>query len=103
MTSLKEIERLKRCCKEREPNWVSLPLEGATLVACYLESSGKRGNMTLHTQEPASSQAIRLTEAQVHFWLTDEDTTKFFAVPSNDRPWELRAELSVRLRFAAAT
>jgi hypothetical protein len=133
-----EIERLRRCCDARAPNWQALPVEGATLVSCYIESCGKRGTMVLLTRQfpplriplehhvvfgsldgveqrflalddrdigiiidPSKGEDVRLVEARVDFWPTNEDPTTCFAAPTSGEEWELRAAFNVTLRFGA--
>lgn len=45
----KEIARLSSCCesRRRQENWLSLPIEGARFESCFIEHSGKRGNMIM--------------------------------------------------------
>ncbi|HQP34193.1 MAG TPA: hypothetical protein PLI95_03405 [Polyangiaceae bacterium] len=56
--------------------------------------------------DPAPGQRVRLVEARVDFWLTDEDEdedpTEFLAVPTDGSRWEYIAAFPLALRFGRA-
>jgi len=131
-----EIERIRRCCDKVAPNWQPLPVEGATLASCFIDSHGKRGTMHLLTREfpplsialdhsvlfkgldgveqrflslddssvgliinPLPGQTVRLVEARVDFFMTNEDPAVFLAAPTDGKPWDPQAVFDVALQF----
>lgn len=135
MDVARRIERLRRYYDRQDCNWQTLPVEGASLTSCFIESCGKDGEMLLLTREyppltiplnavflkgldgveqsciplddkwvgiviePEMGRTVRLVEARVDFWLTDEDPSVFLAVPTDGDPWEYIAAFVVALRF----